>query len=130
MSDLHSIGETAEHLGLSIDALRYYERNGIVPPADRDAGGRRRYSDGDLHLLEVLIHLRDTGMPLAEIAEFTRLVRRDPEGVAERLDLLKAHRSALLARMERLALSLEVIDGKIADYSLRIRSHADARPGG
>jgi DNA-binding transcriptional MerR regulator len=130
VSALHSIGEAAAHLGLSIDALRYYERVGIVPPAARDAGGHRRYSDDDLHLLEVLIHLRDTGMPLAEIAEFTRFVRQDPDGVAERLALLQAHRVALVARMERLALSLEVIDGKIADYDRRLREQGgtETRP--
>lgn len=79
-----TIGAAAEHLGLSVDALRYYERAGVIPPAARDAGGRRRYGPEELHLLDVLIHLRDTGMPLARIAEFTRLVQQDPNGVPDR----------------------------------------------
>lgn len=134
MTEPYTIGGVAERLGLSIDALRYYERVGAVPPARRDAAGRRRYSAEDVHLLEVLLHLRDTGMPLAGIAEFTRQVRRDPDGVAERLALLREHRGAIQARMDRLARSLAVVDGKIADYSARLGGGrgdpaADARAG-
>ena len=108
-----TIGAAAEHLGLSVDALRYYERAGVIPPAARDAGGRRRYGPEELHLLDVLIHLRDTG-------EFTRLVQQDPNGVPERLALLRDHREAIIERMARLALSLSVVDDKIADYSARL----------
>ena len=109
-----TIGAAAEHLGLSVDALRYYERAGVIPPAARDASGRRRYGP------EELLHLRDTGMPLARIAEFTRLVQQDPDGVPERLALLRDHREAITERMARLTLSLSVVDGKIADYSARL----------
>jgi len=114
-----SIGAVAERLGISADTLRYYERTGVVPPADRDARGRRRYAEGHLHLLEVLLHLRNTGMPLTRIAEFTRQVLRDPEGVPERLKLLRDHRAVLAAEIGRLNASLAVVDGKIADYRAR-----------
>lgn len=59
-------------------------------------------------------------MPLARIAEFTRLVQQDPNGVPERLALLRDHREAITERMARLALSLSVVDDKIADYSARL----------
>ncbi|MFT4296207.1 MAG: MerR family transcriptional regulator [Micropruina sp.] len=120
MSESYPIGDVADRLGLSIDALRYYERIGVVPRAARDAGGRRRYNVDDLHLLEVLIHLRDTGMPLAEIAEFTRLVQKDPDGVPERLALLRTHREAIAEQIARLTRSMRVIDGKIDDYTERL----------
>ncbi|MFJ3957189.1 MerR family transcriptional regulator [Arthrobacter sp. NPDC090010] len=119
MTETYSIGTVAERLGLTIDTLRYYERAGIVPPAHRDSGGRRRYGSNDLHLLEVLLHLRDTGMPLSTIAEFTRLVQSDPEGVPERLQLLRAHRAIITEQIARLNRSLAVVESKISDYSAR-----------
>lgn len=114
------IGPVAQRLGLDPDTLRYYERTGVVPSPARDASGRRAYTETDIHLLEVLLHLRDTGMALADITAFTRYVSRDPDGVAERLALLIDHREAVSAQQDRLAASLAVIDRKIADYRERL----------
>lgn len=119
MTGNYLIGEAARCVGLSVDALRYYESIGVVPPARRDMAGRRLYRSEDLHLLEILLHLRDTGMPLTEIAQFTRFVQQDPHGVPERLALLRRHRDAIVENIERLTRSLEVIDTKITDYSTR-----------
>ncbi|SMC56461.1 MerR family transcriptional regulator [Janibacter indicus] len=115
-----SIGDVAQHLGLVPDTLRYYERRGVVPNPGRDAGGRRAYTEADVHLLEVLLHLRATGMPLADIASFTHYVSQDPAGVAERLNLLLTHRDHVLAEQDRVTRALAVIDQKIKDYRSRL----------
>lgn len=117
-----SVSEVAARLGISTETLRYYERHHVLPPPRRDSGGRRVYRDDDVHLIEVLLHLRDTGMPLARIAEFTRLVARDPDGVPERLALLQDHRTHVTRTIEQLAHALAVIDQKIADYTGRASS--------
>lgn len=114
-----TITQVAAHLGLDADTLRYYERKGVVPPPGRDTSGRRRYDSGDVHLLEVLMHLKSTGMPLAQIAEFTGWVARDPAGVPERLELLQHHRERVLAQITTWQASLAVIDSKIRDYGQR-----------
>lgn len=115
-----SIGEVADRLGLAADTLRYYERRGVLPMPQKDSAGRRRYRDSDIHLLEVLLHLKETGMPLNQIAEFTRLVAADPDGVPERLALLRRHREQVVEHLAAWQESLSVIDGKIADYSARL----------
>lgn len=114
------IGDVAARVGLDVDTLRYYERRGVLPRPQRDASGRRRYDDPGVHLIEVLLHLRGTGMPLAQIAEFTRLVATDPDGVPERLELLHRHRAAVADQISAWMASLTVIDGKIRNYSERI----------
>lgn len=114
-----AIGEVATQLGLDPDTLRYFERRGIVPPPARDSAGRRVYTDRAVHLLEVLLHLRRTGMPLAQVAEFTRLVGCDPDGVPERLELLTTHREHVKAQREQLEESLSIIERKINDYQQR-----------
>lgn len=120
MTELHTITEVAARLGLDPDTLRYYEREGVVPAPPRDAAGRRVYDTDHLHLLEVLLHLKGTGMPLRQIAEFTRLVAADPDGVPERLTLLRVHRDRAQAQVDAWTQSLAVIDGKIADYTARL----------
>lgn len=62
-------------------------------------------------------------MPLAQIAQFTRYVAADPDGVDERLTLLTQHRARVLDQLEQLNQSLTVIDQKITDYTRRTQSH-------
>lgn len=72
------MGEGAARLGISTETLRYYERRHVLPVPGRDRARSRVYRDDDVHLTAVLLHLRDTGMPLQRIAEFTRLLASDP----------------------------------------------------
>lgn len=115
-----TIGDVAARVGLDVDTLRYHERRGVLPRPARDASGRRRYDDAGVHLIEVLLHLRATGMPLRQIAELTRLVAQDPGGVRERLDLLRRHRDAVAQQIATWSASLAVINGKIDDYTDRL----------
>ena len=74
-----SIGQVADRTGLSVHALRFYEREGILPnPVRRDPGGRRVYSEDDLEWLDLCIMLRSSGMPLPAIRQYTDLVRQGP----------------------------------------------------
>ena len=52
--------QVAEETGLSIDTLRYYEKIGLLDPVDRDAAGRRRFSDHHLEQLSVARCLRES----------------------------------------------------------------------
>jgi DNA-binding transcriptional MerR regulator len=41
------IAEVGEKYGLSIDALRYYERIGLIPPVPRNKSGVRNYGENE-----------------------------------------------------------------------------------
>jgi MerR family redox-sensitive transcriptional activator SoxR len=62
-----SIGEVARRSGLSHDALRYYERAGLVPPPRRAGSGHRRYDESVLDLLGVITALRTVGFSITEV---------------------------------------------------------------
>lgn len=84
-----SIGEVAERTGLSVHALRFYEREGLlVAPVHRTSGGRRRYASFDVEWLLICVKLRESGMPLTDLKLFAELVRRGPGNEAQRLRLL------------------------------------------
>ncbi len=64
-----SIADAANRLGLSIETLRYYERDGLLlRPVPRSASGHRRYQDHDLGWIELVTRLRSTGMRSASPA--------------------------------------------------------------
>ncbi|MFF3055709.1 MerR family transcriptional regulator [Streptomyces sp. NPDC057909] len=117
------IGEAAALCGLSVDTLRYYEREGLtLHPPPRSPSGRRRYGAGDLAWLAGLVMLRETGMPIADIRRYAGLARRQGTD-AERLQLLEQHRREVIARMEQTRKHLAAIDRKIAVYRNVIGTH-------
>ena len=67
MSEL-SISEVARQIGLRPSAIRYYERIGILHPAQRRSG-KRRYDSTVLNRLAVVQRARQTGFTLEEIRE-------------------------------------------------------------
>ena len=66
---LLTIGEVARRSGLTASALRFYDREGVLVPADVDAlTGYRRYAVAQVRAARLLASLRRVGMPLAEVA--------------------------------------------------------------
>lgn len=82
--------EAAARSGFSIDTLRYYEREGILPAVSRTAGGHRAYTDTELGLLEFLKCLRETGMPVERLRRYGQLCQRE-DTIPERIALLEEH---------------------------------------
>ncbi|MEU3553811.1 MerR family transcriptional regulator [Streptomyces fragilis] len=93
---MRSIGEMARDSGLSVSALRFYDRAGVLVPAWVDpVSGYRWYAPEQVEESRLLARLRRAGMPLADI----RLVLAGWSGADTGLvrRLLQAH----LRRLER-----------------------------
>ena len=61
------ISSVAEQYQIHPQTLRLYEREGLIKPSRSD-GNTRLYTDEDLELLEVVLHLtRDLGVNLAGV---------------------------------------------------------------
>jgi DNA-binding transcriptional MerR regulator len=112
----YSIAQAAQHSGLSIDTLRYYERIGLVDPPARDSGGRRNYSDEDLTWLGFLTKLRTTGMPIRLMREYAQLRHRGVATSSRRKQILIEHRRDVLDRISELQGCLDVLNYKIGHY--------------
>jgi MerR family redox-sensitive transcriptional activator SoxR len=61
-----SIGEVAAQTGVSVSALRYYERIGLLPTAEREQG-RRRFPASTVPRLGIVAAAKRAGLSLAEI---------------------------------------------------------------
>ncbi|WP_139978129.1 MerR family transcriptional regulator [Nocardioides litoris] len=118
MTEGLTIAEAAERLGLSTDALRYYERDGLLlRPVGRAASGHRRYSAPDLRWIELVTRLRSTGMTIRDVRRYADLVRAGDGTEADRLELLREHRRTVLARLAEVQDHLGAIDHKIGLYT-------------
>ncbi len=111
------IGELARRAGLSAHTVRYYERIGLLPYADRDRSGRRDYDASILAWVEFLEHLKTTGMPIRDMLRYARLRDLGDATGPERRQMLEEHRADVRARVARLQSCLLVLDTKIAGYA-------------
>ncbi|MDT0346279.1 MerR family transcriptional regulator [Streptomyces litchfieldiae] len=123
--DRYTISEVADHTGLSVHTLRWYERIGLMPHIDRSHTGQRRYRNRDLDWLALVNKLRLTGMAVADMVRYADLVRQGDHTFPERRALLIATREDVLRRIAELRSTLSVLDFKIDIYTEYTEPAAD-----
>lgn len=123
--DLH-IGAFAARTGRSIHTIRWYEAQGLMPGVQRDAGGRRLYSAEHVAWLQLMLRLRATGMSIAQMRRYTALVRQGRATLAQRSEMLQAHRERVRATIAEWTDALALLDGKIDFYGQWL--HTGRRP--
>lgn len=67
------IGAVAKKVGVSVDAVRFYERAGLLPRPPRTEGGFRRYAEGDIETLAFVRRVQGLGFKLSEIRGLLQL---------------------------------------------------------
>lgn len=107
------IGEFAERVGLTPDAIRYYERIGVMPKPERTPGGYRLYGEVDVERLAFVGQAQTLGLTLDEISEILVLVDEGVEPcehvtkrLRQRLDEVKERMEELAALRQRLRYAL------------------------
>ncbi|NIY80270.1 MerR family transcriptional regulator [Celeribacter sp. HF31] len=110
------ISTVAEHTGLSIDTLRFYEKIGLIDPPPRDAGGRRDYPDDVIGWIGFLGQLNATGMPQADRIRYAELRRLGASTYTERREMLQAHREVIRQKLKQMQETLALMDRKVALY--------------
>ncbi|UQA90843.1 helix-turn-helix domain-containing protein [Streptomyces halobius] len=63
-----SIGELAEHAGVTVRTVRFYSNRGLLPEAGRSTGGHRRYGPEALDRLRLIRSLRTLDLPVPEVS--------------------------------------------------------------
>jgi DNA-binding transcriptional MerR regulator len=112
-----SIGDVAARTGLSVHALRFYERAGLLAnPVRRGTGGRRVYTEDDLDWLDMCIRFRESGMPITAIREYADLVRQGTGNETGRLAILRQHQERVAAQIAQLTACLDIINYKVSVY--------------
>ena len=67
------IGELAKLTGISRDALRFYEKHGLITPTARTDSGYRLYSTSDVLRIRFILSAKEVGFTLNEIHQLLEL---------------------------------------------------------
>lgn len=122
MKDSYTIHEIASLYGVGPDALRYYERLGLVKPR-RGENGYRIYDLNDIYRLTIIRDLRSLGFSMERIGEYLKdlsvantlqLLDEERRLIREKMRALRAAEGAIRARVRHLQACAAVEDGGIS----------------
>jgi MerR family copper efflux transcriptional regulator len=97
------IGELAAEVGLTPQAIRFYETRGLLGPSEREGKGYRYYGDDELLRLKKIQALQSIGLSLDDIANVLPLYYADPTGVAGKKKIVEILRTQLQETDRKLA---------------------------
>lgn len=101
---MHTIGVAAKRSGVGIEAIRYYEREGVVPAAARASNGRRVYDDASIARLRFVRRCRDLGFSIEQVKALLSLSLSEANNCGDASRIGKRH--------------LDEVRGKIADLQM------------
>lgn len=110
----YTVKEISEKMGITTHTLRFYEKEGVIPPIDRNMNGGRMYTDQDADMIETVQALRSTGLSLGEIKQYVELYHAGDSKLQERKSLLAHQKSKVEEQIFHLMKTLEKINYKMA----------------
>lgn len=117
-----SIGDLAVRTGLSVSAIRFYEKKGLISP-DRNAGNQRRYEGSDIRRLSFILIAQQIGLSIdqikdtmADLPNGRTPTKADWSKISKRFGKTLDQRIALMQRMR------ENLDGCIGCGCLSLKA--------
>lgn len=96
------IGELSKKTGLTIDAIRFYERSGLIRGAARTEGGYREFSPEAGAALEFISHCRSLDIPIPEIKKLLKVRSGTSKSCREANEVIDEQLSNLRSRIREL----------------------------
>ena len=124
MGSALQIGQVAQKTGLSVDAIRFYEKAGLLPRPDRTTGGYRLYHHREIADLEFIQKAQQLGFSLKEIRELFSIQRHPREACVHVRDLIAQKLVVVRGKL----MELQRLEAALADALKQCRK-AQRQPG-
>lgn len=105
------IGQVAKKTGLSVDAIRFYEKAGLLPRPTRTAAGYRVYHQREVADLEFIQKAQQLGFSLKEIRELFSIQRHPHEVCVHVRDLIAQKLAVVRSKIKE----LQTLEAGLAD---------------
>jgi DNA-binding transcriptional MerR regulator len=125
------IGQVAQKTGLTIDAIRFYEKSGLLPRPARTTGGYRLYQPTEVADLEFIQKAQQLGFSLKEIRELLSIQRHPHEACIHVRDLIAQKLAIVREKMTELQRLEKELAGALRQCRTALRrpaKHQDSCP--
>ncbi len=113
---MYSAKEAAEMTGLSTAALRYYEKEQLLPQISRTSQKYRQYSDSDIEWIKMVQCLRRANVPIQSVKKYIALLVQGGKTMEQRYGMVQDYIRDIQEQMDQLQNALALTCEKSAFY--------------
>ena len=110
---MFTIKTVSEKTGLTPYTIRYYAREGLLPTIQRNASGVRCFQEEDLEAIYIIECLKNCGMSIKEIKNFTDWTLAGDSTIEQRLQLFREKYAAMQEKILQMNETLDALRYKI-----------------
>lgn len=123
---MYSIGDIASIMGISTSAIRFYDKQGLLPFVERDAAGRRKFKKQDLNFIEVIDCLKKSGVPVKDIGHFVHMCMQGDGTLRARYDYLDEEEQTLMNHIDEMQHQLDFLRYKKWYYKTSVEAGTES----
>lgn len=116
----YTVKDISTKTGITAHTLRFYEKQGVLPYAERTEQGIRMYNESSIEWIETILALRSTGIPLAELKLYVDLYKEGDSTLKKRKEIMNNHKVKVEEQMQQLIKTLGRINYKMALYDVQL----------
>ena len=113
---MYSAKEAAEMTGLSTAALRYYEKEQLLPQIARNDQKYRQYAEEDIEWIKMIQCMRRANIPIQSIKEYVALLIQGGETLEQRYVMVQNHMKDIKNKMTNLQNAFILTQKKLSFY--------------
>lgn len=118
---MYSAKEVAQITGLSTAALRYYEKEKLLPPIARNNQKYRQYSDEDIEWIRMIQCMRSANIPIHSIKEYVLLLVQGGKTLEQRFVMVQNHMEDIEKQMADLQRAYDLTSKKLSFYEALLK---------
>jgi len=120
---MKTVKDVAKEMNISEHTLRFWAKEGLLPPVSRDKNNVRNFGEQDLNWIFIIKCLRGGGVQLADIRKYVALCQVGDSTVQERYEIIKHAKQKTLEQIEELNKQLEKLNFKEDYYKNMIENN-------
>lgn len=111
-----NIKEASKRTGVSSAAIRYYEKEGLIPPIDRSESGNREIDDRIIRRINFARQMRAAGMTIENLRHYIQLFDAQEDNTKEQIALLKQQLVEMEERRDDIQSAIDHLNYKLNHY--------------